>query len=94
METINSPISADRMILNPQGFDSLIAMIQPYLYSGMKIILITVLVIYSIVALFAIKQIGLMTKTIKTDTNKYIYLIGYIHLIAVLLCLIFAIILL
>lgn len=62
-----------------------------YLHQGMEIFLVIVLIIYSIIALMTIKQIGLMTKTIKSSTNKYIYFIGYAHLVAVLICLAFAI---
>ena len=62
---------------------------QHILYGGMKVVLLIFLFIYTIIALFTIKQIGLMTHTLKMDSNKYIYLIGYIHLIAVLICLVF-----
>ena len=63
-----------------------------FLHTGLQILLIVVLIIYAIVALMTLKQISLMTRTIKSDTNKYIYLIGYLHLSAVLLCLLFAVI--
>lgn len=65
--------------------------IQLYLYDAVKIFLIIILILYAIIALFTLKQISLMTHTIKSDTNKYIYLIGYIHLAAVLLCLLFTV---
>jgi|694.fasta_scaffold00063_10 hypothetical protein len=68
-----------------------ISTINPYIYSGMKIILIVFLLGYLIAALLTLKQISLMTNTIKSYSNKYIFLIGYVHLFAVLITLIFAI---
>ena len=65
--------------------------IQPYLYMGVKIFLLIFLIIYTVVALFTLKQISLMTHTIKSKENKYIYIIGYLHLAAVLLCLLFTV---
>jgi hypothetical protein len=54
-----------------------------------KYVLIIFLIIYLIIALLTIKQISLMTQTIKTHTNKMIFLLGYIHLFAVLVCLLY-----
>lgn len=57
----------------------------------LKYILIFVLLIYLVVAMMLIKQIRLMTSTIKTSTTKYIYTLAFIHLIAVFFCLVFVI---
>lgn len=54
-----------------------------------KYALIIVLVVYLVIALMTIKQISLMTQTIKTPTNTLIFLLGYIHLFAVLVCLLY-----
>ncbi len=85
------------VLLSPPGdanaiIQSLLgASIQNYLYDIVKILLIIFLMGYLIVAVMVIKQIGLMTQTIKSSTNKYIYILGYAHLIAVICCLAFAI---
>ena len=46
------------------------------------------LIIYTIVAYVVIKQIGLMTRTIKSETNKYLFILAYIHFFVVMITLI------
>jgi hypothetical protein len=94
MPTTNEPINLiEKNQSIVEGFyNNTSSEVTYYIHQGMEYFLVIVLVIYTIVAFMAIKQIGLMTRTIKSSTNKYIYFIGYAHLIAVLLCLVFAII--
>jgi len=53
--------------------------------------LVIFLGIYSVIAVVVIKQINLMSSTIKSDSNKYLYLLSFIHLFIVLGMLAFAI---
>lgn len=97
-------IKKDMATTNTEPFNNLINNIaeptaiwnitQSYFYDLMKILLLIFLFFYTIVALFTIKQISLMTRTVKTSSNKYIYLIAYIHLVAVLFCLVFSLLVL
>jgi len=52
--------------------------------------LIAILIIYAIVSLVVIKQIYLMTSTIKSKTNAIIILMGYANVFIVLIILLFA----
>lgn len=53
--------------------------------------LMVFLIAYTIISIVVIKQIGLMTKTVKTPTNTFVYIIAYLHLFIVLCCLAFVI---
>ena len=63
--------------------------ISDLLHGVTKYTLIAILVAYLIIALLTIKQISLMTKTVETSTNTAIFLLGYIHLFAVVVCLLY-----
>lgn len=58
---------------------------------GFKIPILILLSIYTIASLLLIKQIKLMNQTIISPSNKYILIIGYIHVIFVMLIFLFAI---
>lgn len=60
-------------------------------YPFAKTALIIFLGIYSIIAIVVIKQINLMSSTIKSDSNKYLYMLSFLHLFIVLGMLAFAI---
>ncbi len=52
--------------------------------------LITITIIYAIVSIVVIKQIYLMTRTVKSKTNKIMIAIAYLNLFIVLIVLLFA----
>ena len=64
------------------------------IYAIAKILLESFLIVYSTIAIVVIRQIKFMTITIKSDTNKTIFLFAYIHLAVVLLTTILTIIIL
>ena len=64
------------------------------LYPIAKWVLEVFLFIYAIVAIVVIRQIKFMTITIKSDTNKLIFLFAYFHLAIVVLTAIITIIIL
>ncbi|PJA41461.1 hypothetical protein CO178_00110 [candidate division WWE3 bacterium CG_4_9_14_3_um_filter_34_6] len=53
------------------------------LFLIIKISLEVFLFVYAIIAIVVIRQIKFMTKTIKSDANKYLFILAYLHLIAV-----------
>lgn len=56
---------------------------------GIKVMFIIGGVLYSLFALLVVKQISLMSRTIITPFSIYITLIGYLHLLAALVVLIY-----
>ncbi len=56
----------------------------PIIKAGLEIFLI----IYAVIAVVVIKQIDLMTRTIKSKFNRYLYFLAYTHLVVVMLILI------
>lgn len=52
--------------------------------------LIAIAVIYAIVSIVVIKQIYLMTRTVKSKTNKIMIAMAYLNLLIVLIVLLFA----
>lgn len=57
-----------------------------------KTISLVFLFVYFFASLVVIKQIRMMSKTIMSDTNKYIFFIGYFHMFVVLAILLYALI--
>lgn len=55
------------------------------LYSIAKLAFGILLLIYIVVAAMVIKQIKLMTRTIKSPRDKYLFVIAYLHLIVVII---------
>jgi hypothetical protein len=56
----------------------------PIIKAGLEIFLI----LYAIIAFVVIKQIDLMTRTIKSEFNKILYILAYMHLFIVLIVLV------
>lgn len=57
-----------------------------------KTVSLVFLFVYFFASLVVIKQIRMMSKTIMSDTNKYIFFIGYLHMFIVLAILLYALI--
>ena len=96
-------IATDRIDTNPAPFDklsdvfsnadsnALFNFIGPdMVYYVLKGGLVLFLIAYVIVAIMLIKQASMMSNTIKAAGNKYISTICIVHLIAVIICLLYA----
>ena len=60
------------------------------IYSIAKDLLLIFLLTYLFIAILVIKQINLMTRTVNSGSNKYLYILAYIHLAIVITTLIFS----
>jgi len=60
------------------------------IYPIAKNLLLVFLLIYLFIAILVIKQINLMTHTVNSGSNKYLYILAYIHLAIVITTLIFS----
>lgn len=61
-----------------------------HIFPILRIGLIVFLFFYLIVALMVIKQIMMMTKTVKSRGDNFLFILAYLHLFVVLITLLFS----